>query len=243
MSLKLTREQQRLVETHIDLAHKLAKAYWSKYPEKMDLREVTSVAYQGLVTAAARYNPDFHGENVREDFDPFLAFGPYARTRINGAILDWAKGGEQDHVPRRQRRAYKDFQSHGHGGVGRTASELSDLTGMPEDKVRAIILAVESTAISLDGPPDTWEGIPHNNDIASHADVESSAVQSAITRAATRALRSLTNFQQVVVILRYYQGYELPAIAEVLQVRLPLVREAHTESMIVIHSVMEKEAS
>lgn len=238
---RLTPEQKRLVEKNKDLAHSIALDFWRRAPEEMEKHEVVSVAYLGLSTAAARFDAEHHGE-VNEDFDPEKAFGAFVRHRIAGAIMDWQRS--RDHVPRRQRRTYKDLQRIGHGN-GASLEELSDITGLEVDKIRAITLAVETPAYSLDAHPEIWPGNaqedgPH---LLPTQDVESSAVVSAMQQLLVQTIDSLPRLQQQVVFLHYYAGMDMADISAELGTRLSSVRVAHNEAILIIHSVMRRAAS
>lgn len=236
---RLTEEQRRLVEGGVELAAFLAKMLWEKNTDQMDLREVTSVAFQGLVSATLKWDPETY-EKTQETLDNGKAFGAFARRRIIGAVIDYQR--RSDHVPRRQRRTYKDLQERGLGN-GRSHEQLAEITGLDLKKIRAITHAVEATSVSLDTDPQDWEGGLHPNEKAGSHNVESSALENALMEAVVEVFQSLPPLEQGVVALRYYQGHELPAIAALLGVRLSVVREAHSEAILRIHEVMLHHAS
>lgn len=71
---------QDLVRTHIDFADRVACARKRHLPRRIDLDEIKSAAYMGLVQAAGRY-----------DADRGVPFTTFAYPRIVGAILDYAR--------------------------------------------------------------------------------------------------------------------------------------------------------
>mgnify|MGYP002624191926 CR=1 FL=1 len=77
VSLQLRNE---LITNHIPLANKLAWKKWKKTPKCVDIEELQSAAYMGLVDAA---------EKFQEDRD--VTFGSYARILIQGAICDYLR--------------------------------------------------------------------------------------------------------------------------------------------------------
>lgn len=227
---KLTEYQVHLVETHMDLAHRIADDFWRRSKQQMDRSEVIAMSYQGLVTAAVRFDTEWRPDPPDPKYDPFLAFGAFAKRRIAGAILDWQR--TQDHVPRRQRATYKTLQQHGHG-TGRTAEELSDITGLPADKIRAIVHAVESSALSLD------EAIA---DVGDPDSVERSVVVGNVQDAMADAIENFSPAQRSVVVLRYYVGMDFPMIAAELGVSVMNVRTMHSEAIYLLHDVMKDAA-
>lgn len=233
----LTPYQSNLVQTHLKLAQRMGLEAWRRSRETMEKDEVVSIAYQGLITAAVKFDPDWRPEIPDPNYDPFLAFGAFARTRISGAIMDWQR--RQDHVPRGQRKSYKNLQAHGHG-AGKSAEELADITGLDPNKIRAITQAVEETAVSLDGSE-------HSESLVMHAvppsPVEDSALVANITSIVADAIGELPPLQRSVVVLRYYSGLDLSHIAVELGVSISVVRSSHKEAVDLIHAQMRRAAS
>ncbi len=235
---RLTKYQTHLVETHLNLAHRIALEFWRKAPETMEKNEVVAVAYQGLLTAAQRFDSTWTPENDPK-YDPFLAFGSFARRRITGSIIDWQRS--RDHVPKRQRRVYKTLQQHGHG-AGRSPEELADMTGLNVEKIRAITQAVETTAISLDqGSPD--DGYSLHEEVSSPFDTERSALVSSIQDIVADTFVSLPPLQRSIIVLRYYEGRDLTSIAVELGVASSVVRTSHRDAIELIHSAMQRAAA
>lgn len=235
--IQLTPEQKALVEKNLGLAQYLALNIWRQSRQEMEKHEVVAIGYQGLCTAALKFDPSMMSP---ETVASGKAFAGFARQRIVGAIMDWQR--TRDHVPRRQRRAYKNLQLVGLG-TGRSAEQLSDITGMPIDKIREITRAVEATSVSLDSPPDYWDDTQYAVELTTHQDVEGSILENNIMSSLAQTLEQLPELQQVVIALRYYEGHELIYIAGFLGIRLATIREAHSEAVLAIHDVMLKEAS
>lgn len=84
---------KKLVEQYLPLANKLAFQKKKNLPKHIDIEDLRSAAYLGLVEAANRYNPDV-GVN----------FSTFAYPRINGAIIDylrdlgWFKKGNSHYI-------------------------------------------------------------------------------------------------------------------------------------------------
>lgn len=237
---KMTAEQRRLVEKNLDLAHHHALQVWRRNQQGMDRAEVISVAYQGLITAALKFDPHHH-KTVDENFDVELAFTGYASRKIMGAILDWQRS--RDHVPRRQRKIYRDLQSHGHG-QGKTHTELVGLTGYQLEDIQKATQAVEGTVVSLDIPSEYSEGIPY---YALHADttvdIESDAMVGSLVWGWVKEWDDLPLLQKRVIVGKYFFGHDLVRISQELGVRLPLVRDAHQAAVLRIHAAMLKQVS
>lgn len=223
-------EQKHLVETHRKLAYSIAMDFWRKNMDGMDRAEVISISYQGLMTAAIRFDKNWRPP-ADPNYNPFLAFGAFAKRRISGAILDWQRN--QDHVPRRQRSTYKTLQEQGHGS-GRSAQELSDLTGLSIGKIKAITYAVEASIVSLD---DTW------HDTEDPGSVEGSALVSAIQTAVADKVKEFHPLQRSVFVLRYYSACDFPAIAAELGISTMTARTLHSEALLSLHPLLRNAAS
>lgn len=76
-SLQLRNE---LITRHIPLANKLAWEKWKNTPKYVDIEELQSAAYMGLVDAAEKFQKE-----------QGVAFGLYARIRIQGDICDYLR--------------------------------------------------------------------------------------------------------------------------------------------------------
>lgn len=79
----LTTEQQNLVLKHIQFAEKLAKSQFRKTPPQVQLDELQSAAYMGLVDAVRRYDG-------KSDFESF------ARLRVVGEMKDYLRSLKWD---------------------------------------------------------------------------------------------------------------------------------------------------
>lgn len=79
----LNDKNQKLVLQFLPLAEKLAKSYFKKTPPQVQLDELISAAYMGLVDAATRYEEG-------KDFELF------AKYRIIGEIKDYLRSLQWD---------------------------------------------------------------------------------------------------------------------------------------------------
>jgi RNA polymerase sigma factor (sigma-70 family) len=228
--MKLTPEQQQLVTDNKELAQYIALYVWRQNKQDMEKEEVVSIAYEGLCKAALLYAPHSHGMS-QETIDNGKAFAGFARIKINGAILDWQKAN--DHVPRRQRQMYKEFKTLGYG-EGATIDYLAEKTGLTAKKVRAVIVAVEATSVSIDGNQDG---------MTSPEDVEENAVVSEILNSVSDAFVTLTPLQQEILTRRYFLQHEIPQISKDMSRSLLDIRAEHADGIIKLQKIMEKKSA
>lgn len=233
----LTPEQRTLVENNTSLARSLAMSVWVRNRVELEGAEIVAVAFQGLVTAARRYDPRL---STPETVANGRAFAGFARIYINGSILEWQRS--RDHVPKRQRKVYRELQQHG-WGEGKTIKELALITGMDPNKVSEIIHSVETTAISLDESDDDWEDSSQSIGVYSRYDVEGAILQTSVQDAYYRKFDSLADQYQIIFVLRHFEGWEFSTIATELELRQNYVRQVYQEVVLDLHDAVVREAS
>jgi len=88
-------ERDALIRAHIALARNLALRLASRVPPCVDLDDLIGAGMLGLIDAVDRF-----------DASRAIPFEAYARTRIQGAILDALRA--EDHLSRRDRRRARE---------------------------------------------------------------------------------------------------------------------------------------
>ena len=229
----LTEYQCVLVERWVGLAQHIAVSFWKRSPGNLDRDEMVSVAYQGLVTAALKFDPERRPTDS-PDHDPQVAFAAFARMRISGAVQDWMR--KQDFLPKEQRRTYRNMQRM---APGTSAQQAADTLGLDVARVNAITYAVATPPVSLDLICDT-----HGYD-KPHAsgDTADGALTHLVQEAVVEVFETMTPEEKSVLSLRYYKGYTFAQIAVELGITLSRAKTVHQESVAVIHSVMLHEVS
>lgn len=229
----LNSEQRALVEKNVQLAHFIAREVWNRNQTDMELEEVVSIAYQGLIKAALRFNPN-HFERTDSRFKPELAFVGLAKRWISGAIMEWQR--QEDHVQRSYRQIYKQLQVLGYDK--KNLELLAPQMAEPIEKLRAVVHAVENPYVSLD--ETVAPGVPHPKfgEVVSDHNVEASAMEVSITGAMQNTYGSLSGVKQVIIALRYYSNLEFQTIAMELNVSTHFVREVHAEAILDLHEAM-----
>jgi RNA polymerase sigma factor FliA len=89
------RDRHAVIRTHIGLARKLALRLAGRVPANVDLDDLIGAGLLGLIDAVDRFDPS-----------RAIPFEAYARTRIQGAILDAMRA--EDHLSRRERRRTRE---------------------------------------------------------------------------------------------------------------------------------------
>jgi len=229
--------QSELVRTHVGLAQSIAMSFWKRAASEVDRDEIVAIAYQGLITAAQRYEPNIVPENDPDVALPpvALTFGQYAKRRIGGAIQDWMR--QLDHVPRRQRTIYKDMQEL---APGRSPEETAEILGIDVNRVRAITHAVECPPVSL----DDMAGDSDRGNMAPPAEggTEGSVAAHMLQEAMVEVMEGMPSFEKSVIVLRYYMGMSFPQIAAELGSSVSTVKVTHQQQILLIHAAMVQTA-
>jgi RNA polymerase sigma factor (sigma-70 family) len=235
----LTPEARKLVSDNAPLAKFLARKRWEMAPGALDYDELVSLAYQGLVTAASRWRAYSEENNLPEaDIVAGTGFSIFSRKRIIGSILDWQKR-DADHVPRSYRTDYKILQRAGYPDRVRKYPALAEITGLPLERIKLVIAAVERMPVSFHEMIDE-DGNTTTNEPTARQNVEESVLISTVGNAVAARVAKLPEFHQVILALRYLEGLELQSIAAELGTSLTTVRESHNMAIeAVLDSMIE----
>ena len=227
-------QQLHLVSNNVALARFLARKAWERASHALDLDELTSLAYQGLVSAALRYRSygEEHGYS-EESISSGQYFSVFARKRIVGSMLDSMR--EADHVTRNSRRDYKLLQAAGYTGRLDNIKKLMEETGLSEVRIRKVCHLVEQPPISTDS---VLNETPEFSGVSTS--VEDSAVELSYRELLTDRWDNLSGLQRTVVAFKYYEELELKAIAAEMNLDIAIIREAHNSAIVSIHEGIYK---
>lgn len=215
---------EALIRDHLGIAHAIAAQIWRTAPNSLELDELKSIANYGLVTAATRW-PTYCQEN---GFDPgrLEYFKPYATRRIRGAVFDSLRSS--DWATRSMRAKAKQLQEAGQG-EGVSERELAERTGLKISEVRATTSGMAARPVSLDAD---------DLDLGAPVAVEDQASSNVLLGEFTRAVAALAFDQQVLIVLKYYEGLELRDVARAMGVTESRASHLHTTSVLAIYDVL-----
>lgn len=214
-----------LIKEHMGTAVSIAVQIWRTAPGSMELDELKSEAYKGLVMAANRW-AEYCEDN---EFDPWRLeyFRAFCSRRIRGAVLDFLRAS--DWASRSLRARHKALVDAA-GGEQVSDRELARRTRTSVHQVRATLAGMSARPVSLE-----VEGVDPGSGVTVEGQVESSAMLAFFVE----AVRSLEDQQGLVVVLKYYRGWELREVAGLLGVSESRVSTLHTEALLSLHEKMK----
>lgn len=236
----LNPEIERLVESLLPQARSEAWRRFSAAPQQLELDEMISLAYSGLMMAASRWPLYCQEHNfdsgcgqvpcVNPESCGTRFFAAYALRRMRGNMLDAMRSS--DWVTRSTRSRAKRLREAGQD-LGKTEAQLAEATGMTARQVRDTLAGVARRPVSVDSEP---------LDVQDSDDVEGTAAVNLILDATVRACQQLPREGQIVMALHYHQGRDLKDIAEELGRSAAYIQGLHDDGLLAIHDAMLREA-
>lgn len=229
---------------------------WKEYSKthSADIREKLILEYAPLVKLVAGRLVMYLGYNVEYDdlvgygifglidaIDKFDAgkevkFETYASLRIRGAILDQIR--KMDWIPRtvRQRQkkiseAIKEIEAK--TGKEATDDEIAEALGISHDEYDDWQSQMKVTGVvSLDEFVESGSDVSDANSISSSLDRPEEALEKEeMKQMLANALQQLTEKEQKVVLLYYYEELTLKEISNILEVSESRVSQLHTKAL------------
>jgi RNA polymerase sigma factor for flagellar operon FliA len=215
---------EALVIKHIPMAHSIAVQIWRRAPQAMDIEELKSLAYLGLVSAATRWYA--YCERNEYDSGRVEFFTTYATRRMKGSIFDSLRSS--DWATRSQRTKFKQLLEAGQE-QGASEEELIFRTGLTSVEVRATLQSMDRRPVSIDADA---------LDYAIESDVEQNANESVMLSVVVDTIRSLSDAQQCVLAMHYFAGQELQEVAKRMNITESKASHLHTDAVLMVHAAL-----
>lgn len=225
-------ESERLIVGHMRCARAIAYATWKRAPATLDIDELTSAAYYGLVSAVARW-PEYCKERGFDDRKQDY-FKAYVNRRIQGAVLDSLRSA--DYTNRTVRLRQRKLQD---AGLDRGASvaEMSRDSGLDEKAVLKTLAEIEARPYSINSTMPTEYG-DVEFDVAGPTNVVSDAVVDLVLAKLVETIRGMDFEKQVILSLHYYQGHQLCEIAKMIEITESMASKLHVEAVVEVREAM-----
>lgn len=228
---------------------------WEEYSQKRlpQLREQLILEYAGLVKIVAGKLSMYLGYNVEYDdlvgygtfglidaidkfnFEKGVKFETYASLRIRGAILDQIR--KMDWVPRtlrqKQRKLDAVYQKiEAEEGRMATDEEVARELDISVDELESWQLQTQiGGLVSLDEYMEQGEQRTENSLSEDYVQPERIVEQKELKEILAKTLKELTEKEQKVVYLYYYEDLTLKEISAVLEVSESRVSQLHTKAL------------
>lgn len=213
-----------LIHQYMPLAQSLAQQKYRTAPHALELDELRGIAYEGLVTAARRW--ESYCEENGFSPDALHYFKTFIVRRIQGAMMDAIRAA--DWATRSLRTRAKALQAAGQEH-GLTDRELADRSGLSVAEVRHTIRGMSMRPVSLEA---------EELDPVASRDVEGHVFTSRLLHTVTMTIRDLDPEQQVVLALHYFEGIQLQEVAKVMGVSESRVSQLHAKAVLAVHGQM-----
>ena len=228
----------RLVEEHLDYVRRIVGQLPSAIRNKASVDDLVGAGMVGLVEAAHRYE-DNRG----------ASFTTFAYRRIKGAVMDYLR--RNDYLSKSARKRLSAIREEirrfkADNGRSPSVAELADSLDLSEEAVlNSLAHEKWSSVSSLGRPISDSEGSETSLSAFIPADI-STPLEKAEKRdrvdLLTEAIESLSERQQQLIVMYYYEELYMSEIAEVLGLSEGRVSQLHTKAIYALGRYMEDEA-
>ncbi len=216
-----------LVRQHHALIDKCARQLAAKCGQWDAFDDFWTAGALGLVDAWNRFRPE---QDVR--------FETFAEHRVRGAMLDELR--RMDHLPRRLRskasaveKQRKRLADQLHRDP--SAAEIAEEMKLALDEVEAI-LAVATAPLPVESGRE--EAVV-DAAMVSHPQAEHVLARKDRARDLAGAIAALPDRLQLVLALKYDEGFTYREIGEILEVSEPRVSQLHTEALAKLRAILD----
>jgi RNA polymerase sigma factor for flagellar operon FliA len=210
-ALQQVTERNDMVVKYFPLVRATAIKIHRRLPPQVELDDLISVGFMGLIEAVDRFDPTRR-----------VPLATFARRRVHGAIIDALRA--QDWVPRtvRDKVAYlDDARTHLHSRLGRlpTRKEMASRLEMPISEYEALLKSAEvRTLVSIDAPVGEEGGARLVEYLPGREDPSEAAQQRERRRLVAAAMANLTPREREVICLYYFHDLSLREAGRILGV-------------------------
>jgi RNA polymerase sigma factor for flagellar operon FliA len=209
----------KLIEHYQPFADRLATAMHRNVPPSVELGDLKSLAYVGLIKCVDRFNP-----NINDSFELFSA------ATIRGHMLDDLRA--RDRVSRSTRRTHKEIEAARaalEAALSRPPSleEISTESGITLSQIRDTIAKVDaSRAVSIDEAPTSTPPSPPPDATIPRLQAEMGLL-----------IRGMPLKMQQLLALKYYQKKTLGEAATALGLTPSQASDLHAKAVLAIRDL------
>jgi RNA polymerase sigma factor for flagellar operon FliA len=234
--------REELILHYAPLVRGLARGILYKLPPIVEYSDLVSYGFLGLLDAIDKYDPQ-----------KGIDFKAYAKTRINGAIIDGIRSEKR--LPRSvQEKARK--LNHANEVLSAQLrrfpddKEVAGYLGMEMDKYRQDLLDIENAYVlsledlantpdGCDGPLNLLDSLQDENAL-DPSDVSEKENMREIIR---EAINHLPEREKIILALYYYEDLNMKEVGEVLNITESRVSQIHTSAVAHLRSYLSSRLS
>lgn len=231
-------EREALIVRHADLVRHTAIRMSMRLPSSVTVDELMSAGSIGLIDAVDKFDP-------AKD----VSFRTYAQFRIKGAILDELRS--MDWYSRSMRKKIQDVERavvavearEGRpAGEEEVARELGVGVGSYQDMLTDIHGAalLNLDAYIRDDENDTRSGKTFQDQIRSDDNPEENVGKEELKGLLVQAIQSLSEKEQLVLSLYYFEDLTLKEIGEVVERTESRICQIHSAALVKLRSRLKK---
>lgn len=231
-------EREEMIVKYAYLVKRIAGRMAMRIPSSVLFDELVSAGCLGLINAVDRFDP---GRDVN--------LKTYAEYRIRGAILDELR--RMDWYSRSMRKKLQNIESailliESRKGSPAKDDEIAAELGMELEEYFAMLASIHSVAlISLDEyikdhDNDTPAKKSFQDSIRSGDDPAENLAKNELKRVVAEAIKNLTEKEQLVISLYYYDELTLKEIGNVLGLTESRICQIHAKAIIRLKTWLKK---
>lgn len=226
--------REELVLRHVSLIHYVLGRLGVSSDIGMDYEDLVHQGLLGLIDAVDRYNPEYGTQ-----------FSTYATVRIRGKVLDYLRS--MDWLSRTARHRSKTIQKAIQALTNQTnvppnEQELSEFLGLDLDKVHQGLLDSNKVIVSLDAlvnNDDENESTLYDT-LADDSQVDPAeiATENDLKTRMVSSLKKLSERDQLVLSLYYFEELTLKEIGKVLEVSESRACQIHSQAILNLQALL-----
>lgn len=228
-----------LMRRYMSLVHYHVQRISVGLPRKVSQDDLVSHGLIGLYDAMLKFNPERN-----------LKFDTYASFRVRGAIIDGLR--REDWLPRATREKIKKIETvveNLQQKLGRTVTsdEVAEELGLPSEEIEQLMAEhFFANFLSIDDQNDESEREEtYATTIVDKQTKtpEEHAISFVVKQELTSLIEQLTENEQLVISLYYYEELTLTEIGQVLQLSTSRISQIHSKAIFKLQQAMKRKRS
>jgi RNA polymerase sigma factor for flagellar operon FliA len=200
--------KQSLAVDYMPAVKAMAARLKERLPSSVDFNDLVSIGFEELVKLAKRYDATKNDN-----------FWGYAQKRIYGAMLDFLRS--IDTLSRGDRKLIKDINAI-------NERFLNAHGYLPSDEEIASILNIDVEKVKkARNADDIYSVMPIEEQLKYYDDVEKKIEQEELIESIKKVLKTLSEKEQLIIQLYYFEELSLKEISEILGVSESRISQIH----------------